>query len=98
MSKPCVPNKLCVLCIALACTGAFAEPDVNHASLAELEALSGIGTGIAARMVEERSKAPFKSWADLITRVKGLGDSSAARLSGAGLTVQGAPYVPKATR
>jgi competence protein ComEA len=98
MSKPRVSNKPLVLSIALACTGAFAEPEVNHASLAELEALSGIGTGIAARIIDERSKAPFKSWGDLITRIKGLGDSSAAKLSSAGLTVNGAPYPANAKR
>lgn len=71
---------------------ARAAPDVNQASLAELESLPGIGPGTSARILEERQKDSFKDWADLIRRVKGLGSASAARLSAAGLTVNGASY------
>ena len=73
-------------------TAAWAVPDVNRASLAELESLPGIGPGASARILEERQKGPFKDWADLIRRVKGLGAVSATRLSAAGLTVDGASY------
>jgi competence protein ComEA len=71
---------------------AWAAPDVNQASLAELESLPGIGPGTSGRILEERQKDPFKDWADLIRRVKGLGSTSAARLSAAGLTVNGVGY------
>jgi competence protein ComEA len=71
---------------------AFAAVDVNRASQAELEALPGVGTALSARVLAERQKAPFKNWADLIQRVRGVGQGSAAKLSAAGLTVADAPY------
>ena len=52
---------------------AWAAPDVNQASLAELESLPGIGPGTSGRILEERQKDSFKDWADLIRRVKGQG-------------------------
>jgi competence protein ComEA len=70
---------------------AFAA-DANSASQAELEAVKGIGPVIAGKIIEERGKAPFKDWPDLVTRVKGIGDKSAGNLSSAGLTVNGASY------
>ncbi|HET7863085.1 MAG TPA: DUF655 domain-containing protein [Burkholderiaceae bacterium] len=76
------------------CSLARAAPDVNHASQAELESLPGIGPAASGRILEERQKRPFKDWADLIGRVKGLGPASAARLSAAGLTVDGMGYPP----
>jgi competence protein ComEA len=66
--------------------------DVNRASLAEIERLRGVGTTLAASLVEERDKAAFTDWNDLIRRVKGVGAANAARLSAQGLTVNGAPY------
>jgi competence protein ComEA len=71
---------------------AWAAPDINQASLAELESLPGIGPGTSGRILEERQKDSFKDWADLIRRVKGLGSASAAKLSAAGLTVNGVGY------
>lgn len=76
------------------CSLAWAAPDVNQASQAELESLPGIGPAASGRILEERQKRPFKDWADLIGRVKGLGPASAARLSAAGLTVEGMGYPP----
>ncbi len=66
--------------------------DANSASQAELEAIKGIGPAISGKIIEERNKAPFKDWPDLVTRVKGIGDTSAGKLSTAGLTVNGTPY------
>jgi len=77
-------------------TAAQAAPDVNQASQAELESLPGIGPGASARILAEREKAPFNDWADLIGRVKGLGAASAAKLSAAGLTVNGVGYAAPA--
>lgn len=71
---------------------AFAAVDVNKASRAELEALPGVGTALSARMLAEREKAPFKNWADLIQRVRGVGPGSATKLSAAGLTVADTSY------
>ena len=66
--------------------------DINAASLAQLEALGGVGTALAARIVEERKRRPFTDWADAQQRLKGLGPKLATQLSDQGLTVNGAPY------
>lgn len=76
--------------------GAFAAVDVNKASQAELEALPGVGTAMATRVLAERQKSPFKDWADLIQRVRGVGEGNAAKLSQGGLTVGNAAYKPVA--
>jgi len=80
--------------------------DANTASEAELDAVKGIGPAIATKIIEERKNGSFKDWNDLVTRVKGIGDKSAAKLSAAGLTVNGAamsgapaaPAAPAATK
>jgi competence protein ComEA len=73
---------------------AFAAVDVNKASQAELDALPGIGSVLSARVLAERQKSPFKNWADLIERVRGVGPANAVKLSKAGLTVGAAEYQP----
>ena len=78
--------------LATVSIGVFAAIDVNKASQAELEALPGVGPALATRLLDERKKSPFKDWADVIQRVRGVGDGSAARLSKGGLTVGGAAY------
>lgn len=83
--------------LAIAATTAWAAPDVNQASQAELESLKGVGPGTSAKILEERKKSPFKDWNDLIERVKGVGAGSAAKLSAAGLTVNGAAYTAPAS-
>lgn len=83
---------LCALLLSLAPAWALAAADVNRASQAELESIKGIGPAMSARLLDERKKAPFKDWSDLIGRVKGLGPGNAARLSEAGLTVNGSRF------
>jgi MFS family permease len=51
-----------------------------------------IGPAISGRILDERKKGNFKSWEDLIERVKGLGVGNAAKFSAEGLTVSGAGY------
>lgn len=75
---------------------AFAAVDVNKATQAELEALPGVGPALATRVLAERQKSPFKDWPDLIQRVRGVGEGSAAKLSQGGLTVGTAAYKPAA--
>ncbi len=79
--------------IAVACfaaTGfAFAAVDVNSADQAQLEAIKGIGPVISAKIIAERKKGNFKDWADLETRVSGIGDKNSIKLSEGGLTVGG---------
>lgn len=78
--------------LALVTTFAAASTDINKANLAELEAVKGIGPGMAQRMLDARKAGPFNDWADLRTRVKGVGESKAQKFSENGLTVNGRPY------
>ena len=68
---------------------AFAAVDVNQATEADLDGINGIGPGLSQRILAEREKGEFKDWADLIERVKGIGDKTATKFSASGLTVQG---------
>jgi competence protein ComEA len=54
--------------------------DPNTASVTELTRLPGVGPALAARIVEERDRAPFRSAADL-RRVAGIGAALSARLA-----------------
>ena len=85
-------KKLLAFFAAMTVAVAFAAVDVNKATPAELDSVKGIGPAISGRILDERKKGNFKSWEDLIERVKGLGASSAAKLSAEGLTVGGAGY------
>jgi competence protein ComEA len=55
--------------------------DPNRATPRELEQLPGVGPATAARIVEERERAPFASLADLQRRVRGVGPALAGRLA-----------------
>jgi competence protein ComEA len=86
---------------ALLASVSFAAVDANKANQAELEAVKSIGPAIAGRILEERNKAAFKDWTDMIDRVKGVGPGNAAKFSAQGLTVNGtgfdgAPAAPAA--
>ena len=63
------------------CGSSFAV-DLNKATLAELEALSGIGPAKAKAIVDYRTKnGPFKS-ADDLDKVKGVGKGIIAKIGG----------------
>lgn len=85
-------KKALALLLTLATTLAMAAVDVNTASEADLDSIKGIGPGTSSKMLEVRKAGKFKDWPDLIERVPGIGDKRAAKLSAAGLTVNGAPY------
>ncbi len=70
----------------------FAAVDVNQAGAAELDGVKGIGPAMSSRILDERKKGNFKDWNDLIARVKGVGQGSAAKFSAEGLTVGGASF------
>lgn len=63
--------------------------EVNQASEAELDSVKGLGPASTARILEARAQALFKDWADLMRRVKGIKPAQAAKLSDAGLRVNG---------
>ena len=71
---------------------AMAGTEVNTATEAELDSIRGLGPDSTARILKAREGGPFRDWGDLMDRVKGIKAATAARLSQAGLTVQGQPY------
>ena len=72
---------------------AFAQVDVNKADQAALDGVKGIGPAMSKRILDERKKGgEFKDWSDLEHRVKGIRDKRAAKLSDAGLTVNGQAF------
>jgi competence protein ComEA len=85
-------KKILAIVAMLYAAACFAAVDVNKASAAELDSVKGIGPAISAKIVDERKKGPFKDWDDFITRVKGVGDKNAAKLSEGGLTVNGSEF------
>lgn len=84
---------LLLLCALPALASAQALPlELNSASRAELESLAGVGPALAERLLAARAQAPFKDWADLKRRVRGIGTALARKLSAQGLRVQGLAY------
>lgn len=77
---------------------AFAQVDVNKADAAALDGIKGVGPAMSKAILTERAKGEFKDWADLQTRVKGIGDKKAMKLSEAGLQVNGKPMEPGAVK
>ena len=85
-----IKNLLLAVAALAASTGfAFAQVDVNKADAAALDGVKGVGPSMSKAILDERAKGEFKDWGDLQGRVKGLGDKKAARLSEAGLVVNG---------
>ena len=69
---------------------AFAQVDVNKADQAALDGIKGIGPAVSKTILDERKKGgDFKDWPDFEKRVKGIGAKNSAKLSAAGLTVNG---------
>lgn len=69
-----------------------AAVEINHATVAELDGVRGIGPALSRAMPAERDAAPFQDWPDLMRRVRGVKAATASQLSDAGLTVQGQPF------
>ncbi len=85
-------KKLVGIFLMISAAFAFAAVDVNKANVADLDSVKGIGPAISGKIIEERKKGNFKDWNDFIERVKGIGDGNAAKLSTAGLTVNGSSF------
>lgn len=76
--------------LVLPIAAVFAQVDVNKADQAALDSIRGLGPTKTKAILAERDKnGPYKDWADLEARVKGIGDKSAIKLSDAGLQVNG---------
>ena len=66
-----------------------AKVNINTATVEQLTTLPGVGPALAARVVEYRQKAPFRSAKELMN-VKGIGEKNFAKIE-AWLTVGEAP-------
>lgn len=85
-------KKFIAIVLAFFAAAAFASVDINKANQAELEAVKGLGTVTAGKIIDERKKGAFKDWADVQQRMHGIKDARAAKLSNAGLTVGAETY------
>ena len=85
-------KKILAVLAMLYAAACFAAVDVNKATAADLDGIKGIGPVMSKRILDERKKGEFKSWEDLISRIKGIGDPTAAKFSAGGLTVGGTEY------
>ena len=86
-------KKIFTLLVLLYAFASFAAAvDVNKATAAELDSIKGIGPAMSGKILDERKKNNFKDWPDFISRVKGVGEATAAKLSGEGLTVNGTSF------
>lgn len=85
-----IKKLMLAIAMLVASTGfAFAQVDVNKADAAALDGVKGVGPSMSKAILAERSKGEFKDWADFQKRVKGVGEKKAAKLSEAGLQVNG---------
>ena len=85
-------KKIFAIMAMLYAAACFAAVDVNKATAAELDGIKGIGPGTSAKILDARKKGNFKSWADFIERVNGVGESNAAKFSAEGMTVNGETF------
>lgn len=81
---------LAVAVLAASMSCAFAQVDVNKADASALDGVKGVGPATSKLIIDARTKGgDFKDWADFEKRVKGVGEKRAAKLSKAGLQVNG---------
>jgi competence protein ComEA len=71
---------------------AWAQMELNQAKEMDLDGLNGVGPTMTREIMNERQKTPFRDWADVMQRVKGIGPKKAASLSEQGVRVQGLGY------
>ena len=86
-------KKILAIMAMLVAAASWAAVDVNKASDAELDAIRGVGPALSKRIVEARKKGgDFKDWPDFMSRVKGVKEKAATKLSAEGLTVNGQSF------
>ncbi len=83
---------LASLAFAAVSMASSAAVEINKGSVADFDGLPGVGPALSKRIVDARQQAEFKDWSDVMARVKGVKQKSAAKLSAAGLTVNGKPF------
>ena len=91
-------QKILLTAVGFCAGSAWSAVDVNQADMAALDRIRGIGPSMSLKILLEREQGRFKSWADLMRRVPGVKDKSAANFSAQGLTVDGQSFAetPKA--
>lgn len=92
----CLPH-LGLVCLLL-CTPPLWALDLNLATEAELDALSGVGPAFTARVMQARADQPFIHWSDFMRRVKGVREPTALKLSQQGARIRGEPFPPPPAR
>jgi len=81
---------LAIATLVATMTFALAQVEINKADVSALDSVKGIGPAKSKAIIDERAKGgDFKDWADLEKRVKGIREKTAAKLSEAGLQVNG---------
>lgn len=70
----------------------YAATDANGASQIELARIRSVGPVLAQKIVGERKKGSFSDWKNFVSRVPGMQEATAIKLSAAGLTVGGALF------
>ena len=88
---------LSVLLSLLLAGQAGAGVEINQASEADLDGLRGLGPATTRQILAEREKAVFRTWTELLARIKGMGPAKARDLSAQGLRVNGEPYAARQT-
>lgn len=76
---------------------ALAAIEINQATEADLDGLRGLGPATTRQILAEREKAAFRTWAELLARIKGLGPVKARELSAQGLRVNGEAFSERQT-
>lgn len=90
-------HKICTVIVStlmMGVTWAQVDLELNQAREMDLDALNGVGPTMTREIMSERQKTPFRDWADVMQRVKGIGPKKAASLSAQGIRVHGQGYGP----
>lgn len=85
-------KKILATMAMLIATMSFAAVDANKGTAAELDGLKGVGPALSKRIIDARQQAAFKDWPDFMTRVSGVKEKTASKLSGEGLVINGESY------
>jgi competence protein ComEA len=85
-------KKMVAITAMLFAVASWAAVDVNKATAADLDGIQGVGPALSKRILDERKQGAFKDWPDLMTRVKGVKEKAAIKLSAQGLTVAGQSF------